>query len=153
MKLVRILADQLLQPPDVLFQDRILEGPHSTIRDRLDMHLQLRPIRKAVLPGDPVLRLRQRRAGAVTEQVTGLVSQMTQIGAIGQALECAVRELGRHADLLAWSPDVRNAGRKEVQRWIVRQAGGFLPFPRTGCVLHAPALSHAMDRRQGRLVS
>ena len=34
------------------------------------------------------------------------------------------------------APGVRTTGRKKV-REAMRQAGGLLPFPRTGCVLYA----------------
>ena len=40
------------------------------------------------------------------------------------------------ATFFPWAPGVRTTGRKKV-RMAMRQAGGLLPFPRTGCVLYA----------------
>ncbi len=78
----RIARHQRLDAIDVVGVDRLFELPYFL--EGLDVRLELRPAREAILPGDLELCVRDRGRLSARAQIPGLVLQMTEIGTFGQ---------------------------------------------------------------------
>ena len=97
--------------------------------------LSLGQLAKPYCAGDLELGFGERRRLAGLEQILRLILEMPQVGVLGERARRS--GIAGHGNLLSRVvPGVRMSGRKKV-RCQIRQTGGLLPFPRTGCALHA----------------
>src|ERR1700742_3671159 len=104
--------------------------------EQVDMSLELGPTGKPIGASNLKLGGGERPGAAGIEQVPGLVFQLAEIRAIGEDAH-SVGWLVRHSELLSCKCPLfaLRAERSFAKVWVKR--GGLLPFPRTGCVLHA----------------
>src|SRR5262249_12255111 len=108
---LRVAGHHLLDPLEVVGVDGLLELPDRL--QRFDMGFELGPARKAVLPGKLKLCVGERRRLAGSEQVLGLILEMSQVGTLGKSARRSLRS-ARHGNLLSvWRPvSARRAERR-----------------------------------------